>query len=360
MSPNSVSYTAMPSTNDAASPARPIKVFCAYSHRDEALRNELEAHVSLLKRRGVISVWHDRRIAAGKEWNEEISDHLNKADLILLLVSSDFIHSDYCYEKEVTRAMSRSQLGEAVVIPIILRDCDWDLAPFSKLQALPKDGKPVKAWNNQDEAFKDIAVGIRRVAEDLGSSSSKPWRENLIESTSVLSPSAPGRRHVSPVRNPRDLLLYGPRMKITFGPPILPSSLTSPSVGYDPSSGARFLQTDALVDLGAARTILTPNAVQKAGLVKIDQTNLATVGGTLKADIYAASLQFPSGLSAIETIAIVCCELQYPLFHCLLGRDVLSRWILNYNGPAGTWEIREKDGAPWEPREGIDPSAWRG
>jgi len=336
----------MPSTNDPASPARPIEVFCAYSHRDEALRNELEAHVSLLKRRGVISVWHDRKIAAGKEWNEEINDHLNNADLILLLVSSDFIHSDYCYEKEMTRALSREQLREAIVIPIILRDCDWEFAPFSKLQALPKDGKPVMAWNNRDEALKDIAVGIRRVAEDLGRSSSKPWREQPAALTSVLSQSAPARRHVSPVRDPRDLLLYGPRMKITFGPPISPNSLTGSSVGSDPSSRARFLQTDALVDLGAARTILTPNAVQKAGLVKIDQTNLATVGGTLKADIYAASLQFPSGLCAIETIPIVSCELGYPLFHCLLGRDVLSRWILNYDGPAGTWEIREKDGAP--------------
>jgi len=330
----------MPSTNDSTSPARPIEVFCAYSHRDEALRNELEAHISLLKRRGVISVWHDRRIAAGKEWNDEISAHLNNADLILLLVSSDFIHSDYCYEQEMTRAMSRQQLGEAAVVPIILRDCLWEFAPFSKLQALPRDGKPVMAWNNRDEAFKDIAVGIRRVAEDLGRSSSKPWREPPVVSTSALSESALGRRHVSPVRNPRDLAIYGPRMKITFGPPILPT------VSHDASSTAKFLQTDALVDLGAARTILTPNAVKKAGLVKIDQTSLATVGGTLKADIYAASLQFPSGLRAIETIAVVCCELRYPLFHCLLGRDVLSRWILNYDGPAGTWEIQEKDGAP--------------
>jgi hypothetical protein len=169
----------MTDANRAASPARPIEVFYAYSHKDEALRDELETHLSILKRRGVISGWHDRRISGGMEWTEEISDHLNKADLILLLVSSDFIASDYCYNKEMTRAMERYQLREARVIPIILRDCDWDFAPFSKLQALPKDGKPVAAWTSRDEAFKNVALGIRKVAEELGRTAPKPWRASL-------------------------------------------------------------------------------------------------------------------------------------------------------------------------------------
>jgi hypothetical protein len=128
-----------PSTD--APPTRPIEVFYSYSHKDEGLRDELETHLSILRRRGVISNWHDRRISGGLEWADQISEHLNKADLILLLVSADFLASDYCYDKEVLRAMARHQLREARVIPVILRDCDWDFTSFSKLQALPRDGR---------------------------------------------------------------------------------------------------------------------------------------------------------------------------------------------------------------------------
>jgi hypothetical protein len=231
----------MTDANRAASPARPIEVFYAYSHKDEALRDELETHLSILKRRGVISGWHDRRISGGMEWTEEISDHLNKADLILLLVSSDFIASDYCYNKEMTRAMERYQLREARVIPIILRDCDWDFAPFSKLQALPKDGKPVAAWTSRDEAFKNVALGIRKVAEELGRTAPKPWRARRVESTVSPTASIKARKWVSPSRDPRDLLLYGPRLRVEIGPPILRASPETPPSGSDPSRRGRFL-----------------------------------------------------------------------------------------------------------------------
>jgi hypothetical protein len=167
----------MPDANAAAPPARPIEVFYAYSHKDEDLRDELETHLSILKKRGIISCWHDRRISGGTEWNDKISDHLNRADIILLLVSADFIASDYCYEKEMTRAMERHELKEACVIPVILRDCDWKFALFSKLQAVPRDGKPVVSWLSRDEAFTDVSVGIRRVAEELRRTLPKPALE---------------------------------------------------------------------------------------------------------------------------------------------------------------------------------------
>src|ERR1700676_3417548 len=136
----------MQDANADAPFGRPIEVFYAYSHKDESLRDELETHLSILKRRGIISCWYDRRISGGMEWDDKIDDYLNRADIILLLVSADFIASDYCYEKEMTRAMERHELKEARVIPVILRDCDWNFALFSKLQALPRDGKPVARW----------------------------------------------------------------------------------------------------------------------------------------------------------------------------------------------------------------------
>jgi hypothetical protein len=144
-----------------------IEVFYSYSHEDEALRDELNKHLALLKRQGVIRDWHDRRIAAGTEWSGQIDEHVNSAGVILLMVSADFMASDYCWDVEMTRAMERHEAGEAVVIPIIVRAVDWHSAPFGKLQALPKNAKPVTSWPNRDEAFADIAKGIRGAVERL-------------------------------------------------------------------------------------------------------------------------------------------------------------------------------------------------
>jgi hypothetical protein len=144
-----------------------IEVLCSYSHKDEYFRDEIEKHLSLLRRQRVIAIWHDRRIAAGTEWKGKIDKHLNTAQIILLLVSSDFLASDYCYNIEMKRAMERHKAGEARVIPIILRPVDWKGTPFSKLQALPKDAKAVSLWENQDEALKDIAESIRVAIEEI-------------------------------------------------------------------------------------------------------------------------------------------------------------------------------------------------
>jgi tetratricopeptide (TPR) repeat protein len=144
-----------------------IELFYSYSHKDEGLRDQLENHLAMLKRKGIIKGWHDRRISAGREWEGQIDEHLNSSDIILLLVSSDFLASDYCYDVEVKRAMERHEAGEARVIPVILRPCDWQSAPFGKLEALPKDVKPVTRWEDRDEAFLDVARGIRIVAEEI-------------------------------------------------------------------------------------------------------------------------------------------------------------------------------------------------
>lgn len=149
----------------SATHSAPVEVFISYSHADEALCLDLIKHLSNLKRQGVISAWYDRQIEAGAEWSGEIEDHLNSADLILLLVSSDFIASDYCYGIEVRRALERHEAREARVIPIILRPCDWKDAPFSKLQALPTNAKPITKWDDRDEALLSVTQGIRKVAE---------------------------------------------------------------------------------------------------------------------------------------------------------------------------------------------------
>src|SRR6266567_2975604 len=144
-----------------------IELFYSYAHEDEPLRQELEKHLSLLKRQGYITGWHDRDISAGQEWKHEIDSHLDSAQIILLLVSPDFMASDYCYDIEVKRAMQRHESGEARVIPVILRPVDWHEAMFGKLKALPRDGKAVRLWPDRDAAFYDIARGIREVIQGL-------------------------------------------------------------------------------------------------------------------------------------------------------------------------------------------------
>lgn len=141
------------------------------------LRNELGKHLSLLERQGVITAWHDRDIAAGSDWADQIDQHLETAKVILLLISADFLASNYCYDIELSRAIERHELGEACVIPILLRDVDWGGAPFSKLQALPKNAEPVMNWANRDQAFADVTKGIRRAVEQLKKARlSKPAR----------------------------------------------------------------------------------------------------------------------------------------------------------------------------------------
>lgn len=147
--------------------AKPIAVFISYAHEDKVLSETLIKHLSNLKRQGIIKEWYDHQIGAGEEWEGEILEHLNSAEVILLLISTDFMASDYCYDVEVKHAMERHEAGEARVIPVILRPCDWNNAPFSKLQALPSDAKPITRWSDRDEAFFNVASGIRKVAENL-------------------------------------------------------------------------------------------------------------------------------------------------------------------------------------------------
>lgn len=140
-------------------------VFFSYAHADEAMRDQIEKQLSTLKRQGVIETWHDRHIRAGDESAQAIDDHINSDRIILLLVSPDFIASDYCYEIEMQRAMERHEAGDATVIPVILRVCDWHSTPFGKLQAVPRDGKAIKQWPDIDEAMLQVAKAVRQAAE---------------------------------------------------------------------------------------------------------------------------------------------------------------------------------------------------
>lgn len=150
----------------SASSISPVEIFCSYSHKDEKLRRELEKHLALLQRQNIVTIWHDRAIMPGESISEEIDEHLNSAGIILALFSPDFIASDYCYQIEMKTALERHDANEARVVPIILRPCDWGKTPFSRLLALPQDGKPVTAWRSRDEAFANVAAGLWKTIDD--------------------------------------------------------------------------------------------------------------------------------------------------------------------------------------------------
>ena len=147
--------------------AEPVKLFFAYAREDQKLRAELAKHLAPLRRSRLLSDWHDGDITAGSEWAADIDQALHAADIILLLISPDFLASDYCYDNEMTKAVARHDAGQAVVIPIILRPCYWEDAPFGKLQALPKDAKPVSHWPHPDDAFFEITKVVRQTAEQV-------------------------------------------------------------------------------------------------------------------------------------------------------------------------------------------------
>ena len=145
----------------------PYSVFISYSHRDRGLREELEKHLSNLRRQKMIASWYDGNISPGTEWEAQIREHLNKDQIILLLISADFMDSDFCYSIEMTQAIARHNANEARVLPIILRPTDWKGAPFDKLKVLPTDGKAVTRWPTHDDAFEDVVRGIREAIDDL-------------------------------------------------------------------------------------------------------------------------------------------------------------------------------------------------
>jgi TIR domain len=142
-----------------------LNLFISYSHEDEALKRELDKHLVMLKRSGKIEVWNDRKLIAGQEWDTEIKNELANAHIILLLISADFNNSEYIWEKELYAALKRHSEGKARVVPVILRKCEWKDMPYAKLQALPTGAKPVSEFADKDDAFTNIAQGIRALVD---------------------------------------------------------------------------------------------------------------------------------------------------------------------------------------------------
>lgn len=161
------------------------RVFVSYSHQDEELRDQLEVQLAMLKRQGLVDVWHDRRLLPGEHLDWTISEELDRSDIILLLVSPDFIASDYCYKIEKGRALERHREGTARLISVILRPCDWTHTDLRQYLVTPRDGKPITQWPDRDEAFLDVVRSIRRAIEDIGIAHQPKQTHEFIERMGV-------------------------------------------------------------------------------------------------------------------------------------------------------------------------------
>lgn len=158
-------------------PGRPVRLFISYADKDQSLKKDLETHLSLLRRQGLIEVWSERPIIANQAYQGLIDEKLETADIVLLLVTPSFMASDYCYEGELARAMELHRKGEIRVIPVIAKTVDMTGAPFVQLQGLPSDGRAIVKWDDQDDAWLNVVRGLRLVIDVV---SRKPAKDASV------------------------------------------------------------------------------------------------------------------------------------------------------------------------------------
>ena len=195
----------------------PLDVFFTYAPRDEDLRPKLEIHLDALKRQGFIRSYKGMPLGGARERRDAIAQRLREADVVLLLVSSDFLHTESWYTPELRDAIARDGEGERRVVPVILRPCAWEKSPLGRLAPLPGRARPVTSYPNQSEAFAEIAKGIRAAVRDL-----HPVQHRLGSSPD-LGDTEPGATKKLPPRNPsftgRDQLLRDLRTALISGGP---------------------------------------------------------------------------------------------------------------------------------------------
>jgi hypothetical protein len=246
----------------AVQPVQTIKIFFCYAHEDDDLRKQLATHLSHLRRLRYITGWFDRDIQAGTDWEHEIETRIDAASIILLLISADFIASDYCYTVEMQRALEKQKAGTAHVIPIILRPAMWEDPPLSDLQALPTGKKPITQWANQDEAWLDVAQGIRELVKTLLSRQRLSPPETMILNPDVLDQL--GQSPVitlPPVHLPRETRVLPPTQPSQLGQPLVP--VVPPPLVHSPRE-TRVLLPTSPDQQRQPPTIFIPNASFRA------------------------------------------------------------------------------------------------
>ncbi|MGB1206224.1 MAG: TIR domain-containing protein [Chitinophagales bacterium] len=142
-------------------------IFISYAAEDEKHKLALDKHLSALKRQGIIQSFDAAKIKAHQDYNQKLQQNLEKADIILLLLSADALADDYIHDTQIEKALQRAESKTAVIMPILVRAVDYEGLDLDKYAVLPSNKKAITSWNNQDKAYEHIAHQIRKVAENL-------------------------------------------------------------------------------------------------------------------------------------------------------------------------------------------------
>lgn len=156
-----------------------VKVFISYSHKDIRFKEELVIRLKPLKAQKLIEPWTDNEILPGSLFKKEIVDAIENADVIILLVSPDFLSSDFIMNIELVKALTCIKSGHSCIIPVIIRQCGWE-ETFGEFKVLPTDGKAINTWNNEDVAFHDVIMGLKKVFKEQQIIRVKWKMENVI------------------------------------------------------------------------------------------------------------------------------------------------------------------------------------
>lgn len=171
-----------------------MEIYISYSRADDRMKRSLLTHLAALRRRGFVEIWDDNNIVAGKDWRSIIDDRLHRADIIVALISPNYLASDWCMEIEAPVAVRRAEGGEARLIPVLLKKCDWHYSVFSKFSVLPKNSKPINEWSKREKAYYEVASGVMGAVEEL-------IREGYASPPPTLSPTTPTGRIIGAAAN---------------------------------------------------------------------------------------------------------------------------------------------------------------
>ncbi len=172
-----------PWSGRSAASRGPLKIFYSYAHEDEPILAELRKHLAPLRHEQIVVDWYDRELLPGADWDSEISSRLESADIVIALLSADFVASQYAYGRELRRALELHDRGSLALVPVVVRPCRWERLPVARLQVLPEDAKPITSWGEPDRAYLSVAVGVERAVRGLLSRSESlvdDWLESRV------------------------------------------------------------------------------------------------------------------------------------------------------------------------------------
>lgn len=169
-----------------------VKIFFSYSHKDREYLDEFKEYIKIFERNNLVERWDDNELVVGEKWDKTIKDKIYSADIIIFLLSSTSLASDYIYHNELKVAFELNEMDEAYVIPIIIKDCLWDMTEFKSFQILPIDGKAVNSWDRREEAWTSVSRGLKKAIDNIISAKQNSL-EKLQDSRDIKSDTKIGK-----------------------------------------------------------------------------------------------------------------------------------------------------------------------